>query len=54
VTQISPVSKDVDEALRKFTDKTPAMLMIKGGKPTTAAGKGDKGEKKGGKKKGKK
>ena len=49
------MSKEQDEALRKWMDKTPAMAVVKGGaKPGTAGsgkGKGDKKGAKGGKKK---
>ena len=53
--QVDPMSKEQDEALRKWMDKTPAMAVVKGGaKPGTAGsgkGKGDKKGAKGGKKK---
>mmetsp|Transcript_33907 Transcript_33907/g.75181 ORF Transcript_33907/g.75181 Transcript_33907/m.75181 type:complete len:829 (-) Transcript_33907:621-3107(-) len=46
--KVDPLSKEQDEALRKWMDKTPAMAIVKGGaKPGTAAsGKGDKKDKK--------
>ena len=49
------MSKEEDEQIRKWMDKTPAMAIVKGGgaKPGTAGGKKGKGDKdkKGGKKK---
>ena len=51
--QVDPLSKEQDEVLRKWLDKTPAMAQLKGAaKPGTAAsggksgGKGDKKDKK--------
>ena len=53
--QVNPMSKEEDEQIRKWMDKTPAMALVKGGgaKPGTAGGKKGKGDKdkKGGKKK---
>ncbi len=49
-SQVQPLSKEQDEALRKWCDKTPAMAVAKGtAKPPGTAGN-DK-EAKGGKKK---
>ena len=52
--QVDPMSKEQDEQLRKWTDKTPALAFVKGGaKPGTAnsgKGKKDKDGKKGKKK----
>ena len=50
--KVEPMSKEQDELIRKWMDKTPAMAVVKGGaKPGTAgSGKGGK-DKKGGKKK---
>ncbi len=49
--QVEPVSKEQDEALRKWTDKTPAMAAAKGtGKPPGTAGSSKEGKKKGKKK----
>jgi len=53
--KVEPLSKEVDEALRKFMDKTPSMAIVKGtAKPGTAAsgksGKGKDGKGKKGKK----
>ncbi|KAG2497810.1 hypothetical protein HYH03_004081 [Edaphochlamys debaryana] len=53
--KVEPISREVDEALRRFMDKTPAMAVLKGGgkpgtagsKPGTADKKGKKGAKKG-------
>lgn len=50
--QTEPMSKEQDEALRKWMDKTPSMAAAKGtGKPSTAASGKAKGD---GKKKKKK
>lgn len=48
--KVQPLSKEQDELLRKWLDKTPSMAVVKGGaKPGTASGgkkgKGDKGKK---------
>lgn len=52
--QVDPMSKEQDEQLRKWMDKTPALAFVKGGaKPGTAnggKGKKDKDGKKGKKK----
>jgi hypothetical protein len=46
------MSKEEDEQIRKWMDKTPAMALLKGGaKPGTAGSGKTKGDKKGGKKK---
>ncbi len=42
-SQVQPVSRDVDEELRRFTDKMPAVAAIKGGKSEKAAAKKEKG-----------
>ncbi|KAG1669632.1 hypothetical protein FOA52_010792 [Chlamydomonas sp. UWO 241] len=51
--KVDPMSKEQDEQLRKWMDKTPALAFVKGGAKPAAEkkGKGDKGDKKGGKKK---
>ncbi len=49
-TQVQPLSKETDEALRKWMDKTPAMAVVKGGAKPGTAGSKKKG-KDGGKKK---
>jgi hypothetical protein len=49
---VQPLSKEVDEALRKWQDRTPAMAAIKGAdQPAEAAADSKKGGKDGGKKK---
>lgn len=50
--QLEPLSKEVDEQMRKWMDKTPAMAVVKGtAKPGTAgSSKSDKKGKKGKKK----
>jgi IQ and AAA domain-containing protein len=49
---VSPLSKDADEALRKWQDKTPAMAAAKGaGKKPGSASKKAKGDDKSKKKK---
>lgn len=45
-TQVEPVSREADEALRRFMDKTPALAVLKGGAKPGTASKGDKGDKK--------
>lgn len=53
--QVQPLSKETDEALRKFMDKTPAMAIVKGTAKPGTAGSGKSGKGKGAKgKKGKK
>lgn len=49
LARVTPISREVDEALRKFMDKTPAMAVLKGAanKPGTAdSKKGKKDDKK--------
>lgn len=55
--QVQPVPREVDEALRAWTDKTPAMAAIKGtaeGSDTKQEGGGKKGKGEGKAKAGKK
>lgn len=52
--KVDPISREVDEALRKFMDKTPAMAVLKGGNKPGTAGKDKKGKKGAADKKGKK
>lgn len=53
MAKVEPMNKELDEMLRKWMDKTPAMSLVKGGgKPATAEGeKKGKDDKKGKKKK---